>query len=292
MSSSGTSGDHADSLTGRIAAARQELVDARFRPEDAAVDAEVLARDVLGWDRARLLAHGRDPAPPGFAVRYRQAIDRRVRREPVAMITGHREFWGLDFQVTPATLVPRPETEMIVEEALRFVPWDRDVTIVDVGTGTGCVAIALAHERPRARVIATDISHDALRVAAGNARRHGVADRLRFVCADLMAGLGVVADLIVSNPPYVPDQSAARLPTDVVRYEPSTALFGGRDGLSVMRRLLTSASGHLAPSARFIVEFGFGQEDEVRGIAETAGWRIQDVLHDLQGIPRTLVLGR
>src|SRR5688572_9440258 len=238
MSSPVITGDHADSLTGRIAAARQALVEARFRPEDAAVDAEVLAREVLGWDRARLLAHGREPAPPGFAARYQQAIDRRVRREPVAMITGHREFWGLDFSVTPATLVPRPETEMIVEEALRFVPVDRDVTILDVGTGTGCLAIALAHERPRARVVATDISHAALLVAADNARRHGVANRVHFVCADLVAGLAVHADLIVSNPPYVPDQSAAVLPADVVRYEPSMALFGGRDGLSVMRRLL------------------------------------------------------
>ena len=280
------------SVQDRIAAARRALVGAAFRPEDAALDAEVLARDILGWDRARLLARGREPATADFVERFQHAIDRRLNREPVAFITGHREFWGLEFRVTPATLVPRPETEMIVEEALRLLPDGAAAVILDVGTGTGCLAVALAHARPAARIVATDISHDALLVAAENARTHDVAGRVRFVRADLTAGLSVSADLIVSNPPYVPDQPGLGLPRDVVRYEPASALFGGVDGLAVMRRLLAGAAEQLAPGGRFIVEFGFGQEDAVREIAADAGWTVHGVLHDLQGIARTIVLGR
>ena len=281
-----------ETLSSRIAAARLALTDAGFTTEDASLDAEVLARDVLGWDRARLLAHGRDPAPPDFVVRYQSAIARRLRREPVAMITGHREFWDLDFLVTPATLVPRPETELIVEEALRILSPDVHATVLDIGTGTGCLAVALAHERRWLRVVATDVSHAALLVAMTNARKHDVARRIRFIRTDLAAGLSLRAELIVSNPPYVPDQTAVVLPPDVVRYEPATALFGGTDGLAVVRRLLASAPEHLAPGGRFIVEFGFGQEDDVREVAENTGWQIDRVLHDLQGIARTIVLGR
>jgi release factor glutamine methyltransferase len=282
---------HPGTLAGEIAAARRSLIEASFRPEDAALDAEVLARDLLGWDRARLLAESRRPAPAGFAVRYRQSVARRLKREPVAMITGHREFWGLDFRVTSATLVPRPETEIIVEEALRVLA-DRSATVLDIGTGTGCLAVALAHDRQQIRAVATDVSHEALLVARGNARANGVAERVHFVQTDLAAGLAVRADVIVSNPPYVPDQAAAALPADVVRYEPATALFGGSDGLAVIRRLLASVGECLAPGGRVILEFGYGQEDEVRELAESAGWKVARVLNDLQGIARTIVLGR
>jgi release factor glutamine methyltransferase len=294
MESIGTLGQprNHQTLSARIAAARQTLVDAAFRPEDAALDAEVLAREVLGWDRARLLADGRESPPPGFEDRYQAVIARRVKREPVAMITGHREFWGLDFVVTPDTLVPRPETEAIVEEALRFLPRDGAASVLDVGTGTGCLAIALAHERPAARAVASDISHAALVVAATNARRHGVRDRIRFLCTDLVAGLSLRANVIVSNPPYVPDQPAVRLPPDVVRYEPATALFGGSDGLTVMRRLFATAPAHLADGGRFIVEIGYGQEDDVGAVAAGTGWQVDRILYDLQGIARTFVLGR
>jgi release factor glutamine methyltransferase len=281
-----------DTVSARIAGGRDALIDGGFRREDAALDAEVLAGDVLGWDRARLLADGREPASADFSSRYASAIRRRLKREPVAMITGHREFWGLDFTVTPATLVPRPETEMIVEEALSLLPAGRAATILDVGTGTGCLAVAVAAERPRVQVIATDISHEALLVAAGNASRHGVADRVRLVRTDLASGLSMRADLIVSNPPYVPDQTAAALPPDVVRYEPAMALFGGVDGLAIVRRLFASASEQLAEGGRFIVEFGFGQEDEVLEAAGETGWEAERVLNDLQGIARTVVLRR
>jgi release factor glutamine methyltransferase len=273
-----------------IAAARQTLVCAGFRPEDAAFDAEVLARHVLGWDMARLFAHNLEPAPVGFAGPFAAAIERRTRHEPVALITGHREFWGRDFIVTPATLVPRPETEIIIEEALQVLPMGPS-SIIDIGTGSGCLAVSLAVERPAASVVATDVSHAALLVAASNAHHHNVADRVRFVRTDLVAGIRGRADLIVSNPPYVPETSATALPEDVVRYEPATALFGGRDGLAVISRLFAMTPALLAPGGTFIIEFGFGQEDGVRTIADRHGWQVRRIVPDLQGIPRTMVLG-
>jgi release factor glutamine methyltransferase len=181
---------------------------------------------------------------------------------------------------------------MIVEEALRIVHADGRVRVLDVGTGSGCLAISIAHERPGATVAATDISNAALVVARRNARRHGVEQRVAFVHTDLMAGVGGRADLIVSNPPYVPDQTAATLPADVVQYEPRAALFGGADGLAVIHRLFSDAVERLAPGGTLISEFGYGQEDDVRDAARRAGWQVAGMLHDLQDIPRTVVLRR
>jgi release factor glutamine methyltransferase len=273
----------------RITAARRQLVEAGISADAASLDADVLARHVLGWDRAQLLSRHRDKAPDGFAERFQPLIDRRSRREPVAFLTGSREFWGLDFTVTRDTLVPRPETELIVEEALRLLPARRSA-ILDIGTGSGCLAVSLAVERAADVVVATDISASALLVAAGNARRHGVQDRVHFVRTDLAAGLVIQADLVVSNPPYVPNQDSAVLPTDVVRYEPATALFGGPDGMTIIERLFASVPPLLAPGGTFIVEFGYGQEDDVRAAAERHGWQVRRTLHDLQEIARTAVL--
>jgi len=274
-----------------IAAARRQLEAAGIRAEAAALDADVLARHVLGWDRAQLLSRNRDAAPAAFSEHYQPLVDRRAQREPVAMITGSREFWGRDFAVTRDTLVPRPETELIVEEALRWLP-ERASRVIDVGTGTGCLAVTLAAERPQDLVVATDISHEALLVARGNAQRHHVADRLRLIRTDLVSGLQVKADLVVSNPPYVPKPDAVRLPMDVARYEPATALFGGPDGLDLIERLLATLTPLLAPDAGFIVEFGYGQEDDVRAAAEREGWQVVRMRSDLQGIARTAVLER
>lgn len=284
--------DKGQGIRDKIAAGRSRLLEAGFREEDAAIDADVLARHVLGWDLAGVLAHGHEPAPPGFDEAFDAAIARRARREPVAFIVGRREFWGLDFELTRATLIPRPETEIIVEEALRLLPAGSRALVLDVGTGSGCMAVSLAVERPNARVIATDLSRDALLVARRNARAHEVGDRVRFVCADLVAGIEVRADLIVSNPPYVPLRSKPGVSPDVILYEPETALFGGDDGLTIIHRLLATAGDCLAPGGTLIFEFGLGQEDEVRGLAVAAGWQVPAVLHDLQGIARTIVLRR
>ena len=278
----------------RLVDARQALTREGIGADEATVDAEVLARHALGWDRAALVARWRDPAPSGFSERLDVLVARRAAREPVAYITGHREFWGLDFEVTPDVLIPRPETELVVDEARRFA---REVrvphSVVDVGAGSGCLAIALAREFPDARVTGTDISSAALAVARRNADRLGVSDRLTLIETDLLDGAPAAADLIVSNPPYVPAGDAPSLPPEVGLHEPHAALFGGDgDGLDIVRRLLASAATHLAPGGRLVMEFGFGQEMAVRDAAREAGWTMVRVTPDLQAIPRVAVLRR
>lgn len=277
----------------RLAYARRALVGAGIDPDEAALDAEVLARHVLGWDRARFLTCAREPAPPDLDPRFEQLLARRLAREPVAYIVGHREFWGREFEVNGDVLVPRPETELIIEEALEDARTRQPYrTIVDVGTGSGCLAVTLAAEFGSALVHATDVSAAALAVAARNAARHGVADRVVFLECDVLDRFTGTADLIVANPPYVPSSEAGRLQPDVTQYEPHAALFGGDDGLDIMRRLLSSASTRLAPGGLLVVEFGFGQEADLRRIAEPSGWRVARIRADLQGIARTAVLRR
>jgi release factor glutamine methyltransferase len=278
-------------LHDHLADARARLVSAGVEPQEAALDADVLARHVLGWDRARLIASAREPAPVGFIDAYERAVRRRVRREPVAQITGVREFWGLDFEVTRDVLTPRPETELLVEEALAAFPdRPRGIAIVDVGTGSGCLAVALAKEFPTAEMIATDISEAALAVAQRNARRHDVNNRIAFVHSDLLPSMQPV-DLIVSNPPYIPRKDAASLPPEVRNFEPDVALFAGEDGLEFYRRLFEEAAvNSLRPDGRLIVELGYDQRDRAAALAARHRWRVLKTRYDLQGIPRVLVL--
>lgn len=272
----------------RLADARRRLEGAGFTAADAAIDTEVLAREVLGWDRARLLTDGRSPTPEGFDERFAAYLDRRLTREPVAYITGHREFWGLDLEVTPDVLVPRPETEMVVEAACQeLAPRERVRRIVDVGTGSGCLAIALAHEFPDAHVVAIDLSAEALDVAGRNARTHA-ANRLTLVRSNLLDAVAGPIDLIVSNPPYVP--SGVRLSPDIVRFEPPLALYAGEDGLTLLERVILDARPRLATNGLFVVEFGFGQDTRVIELAYSAGWRDVTIKEDLQGIPRIAVM--
>jgi release factor glutamine methyltransferase len=281
------------SVHDRIAEARHALTRAGLAPEDAALDAEVLARHALGWDLATLLTRGLETPPPEFEARYSNMIARRVTREPVAHIVGYREFWGLDFEVTPDVLIPRPETELIIEEALADSgERTRIARIVDVGTGSGCLAVSLAREFPDAHVIATDISEAALKVASRNAAKHGVDARVRFVRTSFLDGLRGAADLIVSNPPYVPTGAAGSLPPEVARFEPDAALFAGVDGMRALRRLMADTPRVLADNGLLVVEFGFGQQPDVRRDAQRAGWRVVRIRPDLQGIPRVAVLRR
>ncbi len=277
----------------RLGDARDRFVRAGIAREEAALDAEVIARHVLDCDRATLLTRARDPLPSAFDRLFEDLVQRRLAREPIAYITGHKEFWGLEFEVTPAVLIPRPETELIIEEALATAP-ARDTVgqIIDVGTGSGCLAIALAIEFASAHVAATDSSAAALAVAQRNCSRHSVTSRVSLIHTNLVDGISKSADLIVSNPPYVPEADAPHLQPEVVRYEPSSALFAGDDGLEVIRRLLGAAPDRLADGGRLIVEFGLGQETDLRNAARQSGWAVDRVRRDLLGIPRVAVLRR
>ncbi|HEX5474568.1 MAG TPA: peptide chain release factor N(5)-glutamine methyltransferase [Vicinamibacterales bacterium] len=279
-------------LQEHLGRARETLTSAGIAPGEAALDVDVLARHVLGWDRARLLSSLRDGAPRGFESSYSRLIARRACREPVAQITGIREFWGLDFEVTRDVLTPRPETELIVEEALAQFPGPgasvRSLAIADVGTGSGCLAVALAREFPRSKVVATDISSAALAVASRNAVRHAVNDRIALVETSYLPSTRPL-DLIVSNPPYIANRDAASLPPEVRDYEPHEALFAGPDGFQVYRGLLDLASG-VADGGRMILELGYDQLEPVTTSATAHGWTVVSVRHDLQGIPRVLAL--
>lgn len=280
----------AASLSECIAAARHTLLTAGIGALDAPLDAEILARDVLGWDRATLLTRGREEPPGGFLERFQNVIQRRARHEPVAQIVGHREFWGLEFEVTRDVLVPRPETELIVEVALEIADRTQSLSILDIGTGSGCLGVSLAVELPESRVTVSDVSPAALAVARRNAGRHGVADRIRFLQSNLLDGLEGPSTLIVSNPPYVP--SGAILPRDVAEYEPHQALFSGTDGLDALRVLISYGPACLVPGGSLILEFGFGQAEAVRSLASAAGWRTITIRPDLQGIERVVRLGK
>ena len=268
---------------------------AGIEPGEAALDAELLAREVLGWDLARYIAHSDEQVPDSFVTAFEALVGRRERREPMSLILGRREFWGLEFEVTGDVLTPRPETELIVEEALAEMTAGAGVVprplLADVGTGSGCLAVALARQVGGARVVATDVSAGALEVARRNARRHGVADRVTFVQSSLLDGVGGVFDLIVSNPPYVPTDLFVTLPPEVREHEPRLALDGGPDGLDAIRGLIAQAVSRLTAGGHLIVEFGVGQEDGVRQAA--ARWpplQLQRIRLDLQRIPRTAVL--
>jgi release factor glutamine methyltransferase len=209
-----------------------------------------------------------------------------------------REFWGLDFHVSPAVLIPRPETEFVVEEALALLRGSQEtdangpLRVADIGTGSGCIAVSIAHDCAAARVVATDISADALVVARENAARHGVEERVTFVQTQYLDGIDRTFDLIAANPPYVRDRDKPALSPDV-RHEPDVALFGGATGLRDIKAVLSAAARSLRPGGWFVMEFGFGQEDDVRALlARTEGLRLDHLRADLQGLPRTAIMQR
>ena len=275
-----------------VARAAATLVSAGFEQVDAEADAAVLARHILQWDLGHWLGHMRDRAEPAFITSLDRVIRRRVSREPVAYITGEREFYGRSFRVNSAVLIPRPETELIVELALVHGCTGGPVhpcMIADVGTGSGCLAITLALEMPNARLEATDISRPALRVAEMNATLLGADKRLAFREGAFFADSPTVFDVIVSNPPYVAENDRAALQADVVDFEPPTALFAGADGLACIRELVRLAPEHLRPGGRLIFEFGFGQADAVDALIRSSRLIFIAMHNDLQGIPRVAV---
>jgi release factor glutamine methyltransferase len=274
--------------------ARQVLRSAGFTDAQSAGDIGVLARAWLGWDLARWLSHQQAPAPAGFRDALSGGVARRATGEPVAYIVGRREFYGRTFQVTPDVLIPRPETELIVDVALARLAARAERTaeppdLLAVGTGSGCLAITLAIECPAARVVATDISEPALRVAAANAQAHGVGTGMVFEHTALTGGREAAVDLIVSNPPYVAEVDRMSLPADVREFEPAAALFGGPDGLAVIRALLPAAVRALRPGGTILIEIGAGQASPVERLVEPFGLIWEDTRLDLAGTPRVVV---
>ena len=276
-----------------VAAASDRLRDAGITVA-ANLDARLLAQHVLGWDTAKLLASAGDLAPETFPAAYGALVARRAAREPLAYITGHKEFFGLDLEVTPAVLIPRPETELIVEAALASLPETQLFTMIDACTGAGNVAIAVAKHRRNARIVATDISEKALEVARRNAARHGVENRVTCVAADLFGDLAGPVDIITANPPYVNESNAPGLQPEVGGHEPHVALFGGgSDGLKMVERVVREAPPLLRPGGFLIFEFGFGQEVEVEALVRASkALTLLDLARDLQGIARTAIARR
>ena len=255
------------------------------------LDAQVLLAHVVGQDRAWLVAHGRDAIARERLDAFLALARRRREGEPVAYLTGKREFWGLQLVVSPAVLIPRPETEALVELALARLPEDRNVRVLDLGTGSGAIALAIAHERPRARILATDVSADALDIARDNARRLGIAN-VEFALSDWYAGLapsstGGAFDLIVSNPPYV-DAADPHLHEGDVRFEPARALTPGDNGTAAIRRIVAGATERLLPGGSLGVEHGYDQADAVRAMFAAAGFARIVAVRDLAGIPRVV----
>jgi len=262
---------------------RQALVQSGLVP----VDAQVLLAHVLGVDRAWLAGHATDPLRDGDAMRFLDLARQRRVGVPVAHLVGRREFWTLDLEITPDVLIPRPETEVAVEQALLRIAPDRPARVLDLGTGSGAIALALAHERPRASVVATDRSPEALEVAQRNATRNGVANVV-FALSDWYSALPPQRfDAIVSNPPYVRADDP-HLGQDDVRYEPPAALVAGADGLESLRVIIADASRWLADGGWLIVEHGYDQVDRVRDLMNEAGLAAVVSTRDLAGIPRVL----
>jgi release factor glutamine methyltransferase len=248
-------------------------------------DAELLLLHVIQRDRAYLLAHPDAVITPEEETQYYEWLRRRAAHEPIQYIVGEQEFFGLTFSVTPDVLIPRPETEHLVEALLERVPRDRPLRIVDVGTGSAAIAVALAHALPLAQVTALDISEAALDVARRNAETHRVADRVRFLKSDLLSAVtGQRFDAVVSNPPYVAETDRASLEPQVRDYEPASALFAGPTGLDIYERLVPQAFEALGTSGWLLMEIGLGQSDALARLL--SGWDNVSFVDDLQGIPR------
>ena len=285
--------------------------------------AELLLLQVLNRNRTWLYAHPEEPVAEADAERFSALIARRIAGEPTQHLTGKQEFWGLEFEVTPDVLIPRPETEHVIEVALdrlalREIRAGRPQTtkgegleIADIGTGSGCIAIALANELPAANFVATDVSSSALAVARRNAKHHAAADRIQFIEANLLAipvggqnaALALsqsrlathqshLFDLIASNPPYIGRREAPSLPREVREHEPHIALFGGEEGYELYADLITQSAQHLKPRGILVLELGHNSLPAVQPLLDPSLWINVGVTNDLAGIPRVLAAER
>ena len=307
-----------------IADVRSALKSAMAQLREAGVPSHTLAAELLlmhalGRDRTWLYTNPEATLSPAESEKFFVLVARRAAGEPTQYLTGKQEFWGMEFEVTPAVLIPRPETEHVVEVALerlgaRGIKIDLTtgaqspkLRIADVGTGSGCIAVALAHELPHAEIIATDISAPALEVAGRNAARHRAADRIEFREADLLAAViepgshdsrvaghqSRIFDLIVSNPPYVACDDSAQLAREIIEHEPHSALFGGPTGVEIYQRLIEEAASALRAGGILVLELGYDSGERVRAMLDAQNcWTRIAITHDLAGIPRVIAAER
>jgi len=261
--------------------------------EHAHRDAELLLLHTLQISRVTLIAYpDRDLSAAQHAL-YQSAINRRLQLEPIQYITGEQEFYDLSLHVTPAVLIPRPETEHLVEAVLHLLPANKPLNLIDIGTGSGAIAIALAVHLPLAEITAFDLSSGALAIAERNARQHNVVGRIRFLQSDLLAAVessGESFDAIVSNPPYIPESDRPTLHPQVRDHEPASALFAGETGLDIYRRLIPEARSALKPNGLLALEIGHGQQASLTQLL--AGWTDITFINDLQQIPRVALARR
>lgn len=255
--------------------------------DSSLLDAELLMASVAGVTREEAIT-GSIELSDEILYKFETFVARREKREPIAYILGHKEFYSLDFEVTPAVLIPRPETEFVVGAALECIAGKDNARVLDIGTGSGAIAIAIAADAPRAQITAVDISPDALAVASRNARRHRVEDRVtlrRADCFDVLDGGAALGkfDAVVSNPPYLDDAEITALEPDVRDYEPRVALSGGVGGLRVIRKISSGAGAHLETDGELIMEMGLGHAGDVVGIMAHAGLLVLDVINDFAG---------
>lgn len=283
-------------LRQRLLAARARLIAAGVDNNEAVLDTNLLARHVLGWSRAEMLQRQEDPTPDGFEDAFAALIERRARREPAAYIRGLQEFWSRDFEVTPDVLIPRPESELVVEELLALLPLDAPALprrVADIGTGSGCIAVTVAAERPHVHVVATDISRPALAVARKNAERVGVSPRIEFLECAYLSGTTGMFDFILSNPPYVAEAEYEELQPEVREYEPDIALQAGEDGLRDIRQIVDVSAERLKPGGTLFIEIGHQQADALAELVKAfPSLTLARISHDLQRIPRVAVIER
>jgi release factor glutamine methyltransferase len=254
------------------------------------LNAELLMMFVLGCERAHLYAHPERELTAEERREYNEVVCERASGCPTQYITGHQEFWGLDMLVSPAVLIPRPETEHVVETVLELVKKmapEEKLRLVDIGTGSGCIALALASELPQAEIHACDISTDALEMARINGARLALEQRVSFRQSDLLSAYpGEIFDLVISNPPYVGECEADKVQKQVREHEPRIAVFSGTEGMDAYRRLVPQAGQHLRPGGWFVAEIGFSTEKKIKELL--SAWQDVQVIPDLQGIPRVV----
>jgi release factor glutamine methyltransferase len=265
---------------------------------NARLDAEVILGHALGRDRAWILIHMQDQLDDQGNRIFERDIERRSVREPLQYITGTQEFWGLPFKVTPAVLIPRPETELVVETAIKAANRKATPVIIDLCTGSGCIAISLAKELPHARIFATERSDAALDIARQNARQNSVGDRVRFLAGDLFGPLEEMdlrtnIDIIVANPPYIRSDELLTLQPEVRDFEPEMALIAGKEGTEIAERIILQSPEYVKPGGFLVMEMGIGQADALKKtIDETGKYGLIEVLKDLAGIERVIVAQR